>query len=54
MNSAGEQLLSAQQQFINYLQEAHRATATIVAYSKDIEQLMSFLSDMGKKNLGQI
>ena len=48
------QLTSAQQQFINYLQQAQRAQATIIAYSKDIEQLMSFLSDMGKKNVSQI
>ncbi|OGG03919.1 hypothetical protein A2W14_05620 [Candidatus Gottesmanbacteria bacterium RBG_16_37_8] len=54
MNLGNEQLKGPQQQFIAYLQEAHRASATIVAYSKDIEQLMAFLSDMGKKNLNSI
>ena len=55
MNSENnQQLNSAHQQFIGYLQAAKRAQATVVAYSKDIEQLVTFLSDMGKKNITQI
>lgn len=44
----------AREQFVSYLTGAHRAHATIVAYSKDIEQLLSFLSDMGKKSVSQV
>jgi len=55
MNSEnGLQLPLAHQQFIGYLQQAHRAQATVVAYSKDIEQLVTYLGDMGKKNINQI
>lgn len=55
MNSeTGLQLPLAHQQFIGYLQQAHRAQATVIAYSKDIEQLLNFLRDMGKKNITQV
>lgn len=55
MNSGTDlQLHLAHQQFIGYLQQAHKASATIIAYSKDIEQLVNFLSDMGKKNIIEI
>ena len=55
MNSSQDlQLASAHQQFIGYLQQAQRASATVIAYSKDIEQLITFLSDMGKKNVTDI
>lgn len=55
MNSGTDlQLHLAHQQFIGYLQQAHKASATIIAYSKDIEQLINFLSDMGKKNIIEI
>lgn len=36
-------LATAKQQFVAYLKEKKRATATILAYSKDIDQLLSFL-----------
>lgn len=42
---------SAHQQFIEYLTNLKRAHATIVAYSKDIEQLVGFLAGLGKKTL---
>ena len=45
------ELASAREQFITYLTTARRAHATILAYSKDIEQLVGFLSDMGKKQV---
>lgn len=41
-------------QFVKYLSEAKRAHATILAYSKDIEQLVAFLSSMGKKEVPQV
>ncbi len=44
----------AHTQFIEHLQSRRRAHATIVAYSKDIEQLVSFLSDTGKKDVAAI
>lgn len=40
-------LASAQKAFVDYLQKRNRASATILAYGKDIEQLVSFLA--GKK-----
>ncbi len=45
---------SARQHFIKYLTDNRRAHATILAYSKDIEQLVAFLSDMGKKTIGDV
>ncbi len=47
-------LSSAREQFIRYLTENRRAHATILAYSKDIEQLVAFLSDMGKKQIIEV
>lgn len=41
-------------QFTQYLESRKRARATIVAYSKDIEQLITFLTNMGKKDIGEI
>lgn len=47
-------LTDALQQFIDYLKENKRATATIVAYKKDIEQLISFLNQLGKTDASAI
>lgn len=44
----------AQQKFVEFLKNQRRAQATILAYSKDIEQLVAFLSDMGKKTVEEI
>ncbi len=44
-------LSASRAQFVQYLTEAKRAHATILAYSKDIEQLILFLSDLGKKTV---
>ncbi|OGG13429.1 hypothetical protein A3D77_05030 [Candidatus Gottesmanbacteria bacterium RIFCSPHIGHO2_02_FULL_39_11] len=41
-------LSSAHEAFVAFLSEQKRAHATILAYSKDIEQLVSFLKDSGK------
>ena len=43
----------AQQKFIDSLKSRRRATATILAYGKDIEQLTSFLTSQGKESLNQ-
>ena len=34
-------------QFIKYLQKEGRASATILAYAKDLDQLIDFLADKG-------
>ncbi len=47
-------LSSAQQKFVEFLKEQHRAQATILAYAKDIEQLATFLKDMGKKSIEEV
>lgn len=47
-------LKSAHKQFVEHLESRRRARATIVAYSKDIEQLVSFLGNTGKKNIEDI
>lgn len=44
-------LLSAQKDFIDYLKKQGKASATILAYGKDIQQLAEFLS---KKQITQI
>ncbi|MEK7534549.1 MAG: tyrosine-type recombinase/integrase [Patescibacteria group bacterium] len=38
-------------QFSNYLKENKRSSSTIVAYKKDIEQLVSFLKELQKQNV---
>src|SRR3989344_855814 len=43
------EISSAQSEFITHLRSRKRASATIVAYSKDIDQLVIFLKDSGKK-----
>lgn len=45
---------AAHKQFIQYLTNLKRAHATIVAYSKDIEQLIGFLSGLGKKTVENV
>ncbi|MFZ5845002.1 MAG: tyrosine-type recombinase/integrase, partial [Patescibacteria group bacterium] len=47
-------LKTAHSQFTEYLDSRRRAAATIVAYSKDIEQLTTFLTNMGKKTINEI
>lgn len=43
-------LKDAHQQFIGHLQGKSRASATILAYGKDIAQLVDYLQDLGKLN----
>ncbi|EKE19366.1 MAG: Site-specific recombinase, phage integrase family [uncultured bacterium] len=40
--------------FIDYLTSRKRARATIVAYKKDIEQMLAFLESMGKKSIKEV
>ena len=40
--------------FVKFLTDQKRAHATILAYGKDIDQLIKFLTDMGKKSIGEI
>jgi len=47
-------LKSAHRQFTEYLESRRRARATIVAYTKDIEQLTGFLANMGKKDIAEV
>lgn len=43
-------LTNAHQQFIGHLKSRSRASATILAYGKDIEQLVKYLKGSGKEN----
>lgn len=47
-------LTSAHEHFVQYLTDQKRAHATILAYGKDIDQLVKFLKDMGKKHIQDI
>lgn len=48
-------LTDAHKKFINHLKEKERASATILAYGKDIEQLVSFVKDGRNKSfIGEI
>ncbi len=48
------ELKNAHKQFVDHLESRRRARATIVAYSKDIEQLVAFLTNAGKKDISTI
>lgn len=47
-------LRDAHQQFIGHLKGRSRASATILAYGKDIDQLVSYLNSTGKENASEI
>lgn len=47
-------LRDAHQQFIDHLKGKSRASATILAYGKDIEQLVDYLQGLGKTNPSEI
>src|SRR3989344_7271734 len=47
-------LKNAHKQFVEYLTSRRRAHATIVAYSKDIEQIVTFLTNAGKKDTATV
>jgi site-specific recombinase XerD len=47
-------LRDAHQQFIGHLKGRSRASATILAYGKDIEQLVSYLNTLTKENVPDV
>ncbi len=47
-------LKDAHQQFIGHLQGKSRASATILAYGKDIEQLVNYLQTIGRINCSDV
>ena len=47
-------LRDTHQQFIGHLQGKSRASATILAYGKDIAQLVDYLEKLGKLNPEEI
>lgn len=42
------------QKFLDFLRSRKRASATIVAYGKDINQLLTFISHLGKNDAGEV
>lgn len=47
-------LTDAHSQFKEYLKDKKHSTSTIVAYGKDIEQLVSFLQELQKQNIHEV
>lgn len=47
-------LRDSRQQFIGHLQGKSRASATILAYGKDIEQLVEYLQNLGKNEATEV
>lgn len=43
-------LSEAKEQFIQHLKDKNRSSATILAYGKDIDQLVSFIEGLGKQD----
>lgn len=48
------QIRDAHEQFKKYLSENKRSASTIVAYGKDIQQLVNFLETSSKSNVGEV
>lgn len=48
------QIRDAHDQFKNFLKEKKRSTSTIVAYGKDIEQLIQFLEELKKNHIHDV
>lgn len=51
MNNA---LLELHSKFTSFLQTSGRAHATVIAYSKDVEQIIQFLADKGKTQVEDV
>lgn len=49
-----KKLQDAHQEFINHLKTKKRASATVLAYGKDIEQLINFLQDLQKIHVHEV
>jgi len=54
MNPSTLSFSASHQQFVADLKNKNRSTATILAYSKDIDQLIEFVSDKNIKHVNQI
>ncbi|QQG40800.1 MAG: tyrosine-type recombinase/integrase [Candidatus Levyibacteriota bacterium] len=54
MNSKQVKLRDAHQEFTNFLKGKKHSNATIVAYGKDIDQLISFLEEMKKNHVHEV
>ena len=48
------QIKDAHQKFQDFLRSKNKASATILAYGKDIDQLVSFLGELQKNNVGEV
>ena len=48
------ELAQASSEFKNFLKEKGHSTSTIVAYGKDIEQLVDFLKGVGKTRVDEV
>lgn len=40
--------------FVDFLKSGKKATATVIAYRKDIDQLLDYLKKLGRKNLTEV
>lgn len=49
-----KRLSEAHKEFIDHLKSKKRASATILAYGKDIEQLVAFLEELQKANVHEV
>jgi len=47
-------LREAHKEFVNHLTERQRSSATVLAYGKDIEQLVNFLETLKKNDSGEV
>jgi integrase/recombinase XerD len=47
-------LLELHKQFTSFLQSSGRAHATVIAYSKDVEQIIQFLAEKGKTEAADV
>jgi integrase/recombinase XerD len=47
-------LIDAHEQFKNFLKGNKRSNATIVAYGKDVEQLLKFLEELSKQHIHEV
>src|SRR3989344_2056080 len=49
-----KKLSEAHKEFIDHLKSKKRASATVLAYGKDIEQLVAFLEELQKANVHEV
>lgn len=53
-NTNGTKIREAHEKFHDFLKSKKRASATILAYGKDIDQLMSFLEELKKEHVKDV